>query len=204
MAPIPQKQKPHRNNTTPVGVSTNQVYDYYGRSLDALMRKQKRTDRRQRDDITINRQHAQQYESDTEQNKLIYRDVFPGRKYKLTLNDTTWMGGDNVVTIGYTVDDTFTQILSTATAPEDNIFNIDLPNVPAIDTLEVRLIGAGGTIRGYLEDNSSATSLWAKIADILTDIGSIKDRLDELEGAVGIPYSGSDSLDERVTDLENN
>lgn len=212
MAPIPTKQKKKPENTDrPADVSTANVYDYYGRSLDRLLRKQKNVNRKQSDDITINRQHAQQYESDIKQNKLIYRDVFPGRKYKLTLSDTTWMGGDNVVRIGYTVGDTFTQLSVTASAPEDNIFNIEIPPVAAVDTLEIRLEGAGDTVRGYLEDNSSSTSLWEKIADILIDIASIKDRLDVLEPAVsalntavGIPYTGSDSLDDRVTDLENN
>ena len=205
MAPIPTKQKKKQTIAAmDERVSTANVYDYYGRSLDRLMRKQKNVDRKQSDNITINRQHASQYESDIEINKLVYRDVFPGKKYKLTLSDTTWMGGDNVVRIGYTVDDTFTQISVTASAPEDNVFNIELPSVAAIDTLEIRLEGAEDTVRGYLEDNTSSTSLWAKIADILTDIGAIKDRLDTLEAAVGIPYTGTDTLDDRVTDLENN
>ena len=211
MEPIPHVTKKRPAVVQQKVVSTDNVVDSFGRTLTYLQRKQQRTDRDQQNDITINRQHASQYESDIERNKLIYRDVFPGKKYKLTLSDTTWMGGSNVVTIGYTVGDTFTQISSTATAPEDNIFNIGLPSVSAIDTLEVRLIGAEDTVRGYLEDNTSSTSLWAKIADILVDIGDIKDRLDTLESAVsalntavGIPYTGTDSLDDRVTDLENN
>ena len=108
MAPIPpriskRQTQPQQQRAT----TTADVYDELGRPLDSLLRRQKRTDRQQREDITINRQHAAQYDSDVSKGKLIYRDVFPGRKYKLTLSDTTWMGGSDVVRIGYTYDGEF-------------------------------------------------------------------------------------------------
>lgn len=203
MAPIPTIQKNRPQQPRQVAVSTDDVYDELGRSLTSLQRKQRRTDNTQTDNITVNRQHAQQYESKTSDNKLVYRDVFPGRKYKLTLSDTTWMGGDNVVTIGYTVSNTFTQISSTATAPEDNVFDIEIPTVAAVDTLEIRLIGATDTVRSYLEDSTSASGILNKIAQILEDIIGLGNRIDAIETAVGIPYTGTDSLDDRVTALEN-
>ena len=152
MAPIPQKKKPQlQQQISQKTVSTDNVFDSFGRSLASTLRKQRRTNQDHDERITTNRQHAQQYESDIQKDKLIYRDVFPGRKYKLTLSDTTWMGGDNVCTIGYTVGDTFTQISSTAEAPEDNAFEIEMPTVAAVDTLEIRLVGASDTVRGYIE-----------------------------------------------------
>ena len=195
MAPIPRVQKKSQQQPQPVAVSTTQVYDAYGNPLDYTLRRQKHTDKKQTNNITINRQHAQQYESDTKSNTLVYRDVFPGRKYKLTLSDTTWMGDDNVCTIGYTVDDEFTQISSTATAPEDNIFDIEIPTVAAIDTLEIRLIGADDSVRGYLEDNTSSSSISAAIARLIDQVSDLISGQDNMQDQI-------DDLDRRVTALE--
>ena len=200
MAPIPQVTKKKLTRAQPQTVSTDNVVDDLGRTLTHLNRKQKSLDKKQSDNITINRQHAQQYESDLQKGKLIYRDVFPGRKYKLTLSDTTWIGGDNVVTIGYTVGNTFTQI---SYDQEDNVFSFEIPSVAAVDTLEIRLIGATDTVRSYLEDSTSASGILNKIAQILDDIIGLGNRIDAIETAVGIPYTGTDSLDDRVTALEN-
>ena len=195
MAPIPRVQKKSQQQPQPVAVSTTQVYDAYGNPLDYTLRRQKRTDKKQTNNITINRQHAQQYESDTKSNTLVYRDVFPGRKYKLTLSDTTWMGDDNVCTIGYTVDDEFTQISSTATAPEDNIFDIEIPTVAAVDALEIRLIGADDSVRGYLEDNTSSSSISAAIARLIDQVSDLISGQDNMQDQI-------DDLDRRVTALE--
>lgn len=210
MAPIPTKPKKRPQPTAQHDVSAANVYDSMGRSLNTLLRRQDRTNRDQEQKSTVNRQHASQYESDLQKNKLIYRDVFPGRKYKLTLSDTTWMGGANVVTVGYTVGDTFTQIYSTAEAPEDNVFEIEIPVVPAVDTLEIRLVGAASTVRSYLEDNTSTESTWGiinriidELSSIATGINGLKNRIEALEDAVGIPYTGTDSLDDRVAALED-
>ena len=210
MAPIPTKTKKKPLQTVPQDVSASKVYDGLGRSLDSLLRKQTRTNKDQEQKSIINRQHASQYESDLQKDKLIYRDVFPGRKYKLTLSDTTWMGGSNVVTVGYTVGNTFTVIYSTAEAPEDNVFEIEIPVVSAIDTLEIRLVGAASTVRSYLEDNTSTESTWGiinriinELSNIATGINGLKSRIEALENAVGIPYTGTDSLADRVEALED-
>lgn len=200
MAPIPTIQKNRPQQPRQVVVSTDDVYDELGRSLTSLQRKQRRTDNTQTDNITVNRQHAQQYESKTSDNKLVYRDVFPGRKYKLTLSDITWITGSNTVTIGWTVGDTFTSINYDQ---DGNVFSFELGNEPAIDTVEVRLVGASSTVRGYLEDCTSASGILNKIAQILEDIIGLGNRIDAIETAVGIPYTGTDSLDDRVTALEN-
>ena len=203
MAPIPTIQKNRPQQPRQVVVSTDDVYDELGRSLTSLQRKQRRTDNTQTDNITVNRQYAQQYESKTSDNKLIYRDVFPGRKYKLTLSDTTWMGGANVVTIGYTVGSTFTQISSTATAPEDNVFEIEIPTVQVVDTLEVRLIGASNTVRGYIEDTTTTSSIKAAIVEILEKIADLISGQESLEGEIQNINLEISSLDDRVTALEN-
>ena len=206
MAPVPVKSKKKPQQSELRNMSVSNVYDNLGRSLDSLLRKQTYTNRSQDQKSTVNRQHAAQYESSISNNKLIYRDVFPGRKYRLTLNDTTWMGGSSVVTIGYTVGDAFTQISSTAEAPERNVFDINIPIVAAVDTLEIRLIGATSTIRGYLEDNTSGSGISGVISQIIESISGhdgLTERIAALEEAVGIPYSNANSLDSRVSDLED-
>lgn len=197
MAPVPTIQKKRQQQAQPTGVAASDVYDDLGRPLDSLLRRQKRTDRRQREDITVNRQHAAQYESDTQKNKLIYRDVFPGRKYKLTLSDTTWMGDDNVVRIGYTFNEVFTQLSVTASAPENNVFAIDLTdsNIVAVDTLEIRLEGATEKVRSYLEDDTTSSSLSGAIARLLDSVADLISGQDSLQDAI-------DDLDRRVTALE--
>lgn len=199
MAPIPQIPNKKPQQPQQLIVSMDNVIDDLGRSLTALQRKQRRTDQSQSDNITINRQHAQQYESDIQKDKLIYRDVFPGRKYKLTLSDTTWMGDSNTVEIGYTVGDTFTQI---SFDQDDNEFSFEIPSVAAVDTLEIRLIGATDTVRSYLEDNTSASGILNKIAQILDDIIGLGNRIEALENAVGNLETAVGSLDDRVTALE--
>lgn len=196
---ISKRQQPQQLRAT----STADVYDELGRPLDSLLRRQKRTDRQQREDITVNRQHAAQYDSDVSKGKLIYRDVFPGRKYKLTLSDTTWMGGSNVVRIGYTYDGEFTQISVTAEAPEDNTFEIELPAVQAIDTLEVRLEGAGDSVRSYLEDSTTTGSIKQAIIEILEKIGDLISGQESLEDAISRIEGEIISLDDRVTALED-
>lgn len=204
MAPIPPRISKRQTQPQQLrATSTADVYDELGRPLDSLLRRQKRTDRQQREDITINRQHAAQYDSDVSKGKLIYRDVFPGRKYKLTLSDTTWMGGSDVVRIGYTYDGEFTQISVTAEAPEDNTFEIELPAVQAIDTLEVRLEGAGDSVRGYLEDSTTTGSIKQAIIEILEKIGDLIAGQESLEDDIRGINDSISSLDDRVTALED-
>ena len=204
MAPIPPRISKRQTQPQQLrATSTADVYDELGRPLDSLIRRQKRTDRQQREDITVNRQHAAQYDSDVSKGKLIYRDVFPGRKYKLTLSDTTWMGEGNVVRIGYTYDGEFTQISVTAEAPEDNTFEIELPAVQAVDTLEVRLEGAGDTVRGYLEDSTETGSIKKAIIEILEKIRDLIAGQESLEDDISRINGEISSLDDRVTALED-
>lgn len=215
MAPVPtirKKQKPTAQK--PVTVETDNVYDEYGRSLTSLLQRQKRTDAKQSDNITVNRQHAQQNESNTRKNNLIYRDVFPGRKYKLYLSDTTWITGSNTVTIGYVAGDTFTQI---SYDQDNNEFSFEIPSVSAVDYVEVRLTGATDSVRGYLEDNTSASGLWDKVKELIQDILGLKTRIETLETQLSTIQSDISSingdissingdisdLDQRVTALEN-
>lgn len=184
MAPIPTQTKKKLQQTAQQNVSASDVYDSFGRPLDSLLRRQKRTNKDQEEKSTINRQHASQYESDLQKDKLIYRDVFPGRKYKLNLSDTTWMGGANVVTIGYTVGNTFTVIYSTAEAPEGNMFEIEIPVVSAVDTLEIRLVGAASTVRSYIEDATTSGSISEALTRLIDSIigdGGMKDDIREIK-----------------------
>lgn len=203
MAPIPNKGKPQFQKKMQQSINASRVQDDFGRTLDYTLRKQKYTNRDHEGRITTNRQHAAQYESDMQKNRLIYRDVFPGRKYKLTLSDTTWMGGDNVVTAGYTVGENFTQIFSTAEAPEANTFGIDMPLVAAVDTLEVRLIGASGTVRGYIEDCTTSSSISGAVARLIDKVADLIAGQDNIEGDIRDIKDDIQDLDDRVTALEN-
>lgn len=216
MAPIPTIQKKKaRQQAAPSGVAAADVYDSYGRPLDRLLRRQRRTDRQQSEDITVSRQHARQYESDTEGNVLVYRDVFPGRKYKLTLSDTSWIGDGGTVTVGYTVGSDFHQLTATRDGSE---LTFEIPDtVAVVDTVEVRLTGAPGTVRGYLDDETSAGSLLDKIAQILQDIIGLGSRVRELENtmqniqdslatiqdSLATMQDSITALDDRVTALED-
>lgn len=214
MAPIPPRLTKRQTQPQQGAISTADVYDELGRPLDSLLRRQKRTDRQQREDITINRQHAAQYESDKRTGTLIYRDVFPGRKYKLTLSDTTWITAGSTAAIGYTASGQFTLLMTLTEPPEDNLVEIELPGVHAIDTLEVRLSGAPGKVRGYLEDDTSSSSILDKIKDIvelITGSGGLSERMETVEQQLSsisddITDIKSDisDLDDRVTALEGN
>lgn len=203
MSVIPPKsqkvpKRAHRQN-----VSTDEVKDENGNSLSYILRKQKYVDMKQDDNTTVATQHAALNTSDTQQNKLIFRDVFPGHKYKLTLSDTSWMGGSNVCTIGYTVGNTFTQISSTATAPEDNVFDVEIPVVSVVETLEVRLVGASNTVRGYLEDSTTSSSISGSIANILQALADLISGQSSLSGDVRQLQQDVADLVSRVGTLEN-
>lgn len=183
----------------PVYVSTDNVIDDLGRNLTSLHQRQRRIDKDLDKNTTIARQHASQYESDMQKSKLVYRDVFPARKYVLTLSDTRWITEGNKVQIGYTVDDEFTQIGSDITEPpEENKVEFTLPVVAAVDTVEVRLVGAGEKVRGYLEDTSTVGSVSQAIQsliDLITGDGGLNSRVSELEEQFA-------DLEERVEALE--
>lgn len=199
MAPVPHSTKKKLQEVKQKIIYTSDVIDNSGRALSQLLRRQNLTDRKQNNNITVAREHSSLGESD---NTLVFRDIFPGRKYQLTLSDTTWMGSGNVVTIGYTVGDTFTQISSTATAPEDNEFDIEMPSVAAIDTLEVRLVGATGSIRGYLEDKTDSSSISAAIANLLDAVADLIRGQEDLSDAIEQLQDDVEDLDERVTAIE--
>lgn len=191
MAPVPTKSKKQPRQTRPTMVSSDNVYDGFGRSLSSLQRMQSYKERTQDKNTTIARQHASQNESNN--NTLTYRDVFPGRKYKLTLSDTSWMGEENVVTVGYTNNGTFIELYSTSEAPENNVFDIDLSNsnIVSIDTLEIRLVGATKSVRSYIEDNTTSGSLSGAIirlidsvADLISGQETINEKLDDLDRRV--------------------
>ena len=202
MAPVPTIQKKKEQQAQPMMVAASEVIDDYGNTLDYTIRKQRRTNRDHDSRITTNRQHAQQYESKVSDCKLIYRDVFPGRKYKLTLSDTTWMGGGNVCTIGYTVGESFTQIDSWDEAPEDNVFDVEMPVVQAVDTMEVRMEGASESVRGYIEDNTTSSSILSSIAKLIDQVTDLISGQDKLEDDVEQIQRDISSLDSRVTALE--
>lgn len=203
MAVIPPKSQKVPKRTHRQNVSTDEVIDEYGYSLSYILRKQKYVDVKQDDNTTVATQHAALNTSDTQQNKLIFRDVFPGHKYKLTLSDTSWMGGSNVCTIGYTVGNTFTQISSTATAPEDNVFDVEIPVVSVVETLEVRLVGASNTVRGYLEDSTTSSSISGSIANILQALADLISGQSSLSGDVRQLQQDVADLVSRVGTLEN-
>lgn len=201
MAPVPHPKKKSLQPVQQRYVSTTHVIDEIGRNLSQLLKTQSKTDKKQNKNITITSQHAKRGESDKNSNTITFRDVFPGRKYILTLSSTSWMGDENVVEIGYTVDDEYNLLETFDEAPEDG-FSIDLTELDGIDTLDVKLVGAEGTIRGYLEDETESSGLLDKIkeivekvAEIISDQGKLKRDIEDLQ-------EQCEDLDERVTALE--
>lgn len=198
MAPVPTIKK-KQEQAQPTIINTADVYDEYGRSLDLRLRQQRRTDSAQQEGISANSQHAKKSVGDILKNRIVYRDVFPGRKYRVTLNDTSWMGEGNSVTIGYTVGYAFTEILVTEEAPEGNVFEFDLPLVPVIDTLQLRFAGTSKSVRGYLEDCTSSSSVIDvvdKIIDALSGDNGLEKKVSKLEDDI-------EALEKRVKDLED-
>lgn len=202
MAPIPPKitQKPKRAQTQTV--STDNVIDDLGRTLTFLHGRQRTLDRRQDKDTTIARQHAAQSDADTKL-RLIYRDVFPGQKYKLSFNKYSWIGGSDTVTIGYTVGSDFTTLFVISEPPESGAVEISLEDVEEIDTLEAHLSGAPEGVRGYLEDTTEVGSIkkaiieiLEKIRDLISGQETINQKISDIQGDIS-------DLDDRVTALED-
>jgi len=194
MIPVPKKKK--SNAQTRTIVSADNVYDSSGNSLSYRLSQQNRTNRIQSKNTDIARQHATRSDADDNGQKFIFRDVFPYRKYNLIFNTGQWLNlADASATVGYTLDGEFYMLFVITERPEHREVEVDLSSVPDIDTVEVRLVGAPENIRGYLEDNVSAGDLQGQLDDLIERIGA-------LEEAVGIPYTGTDTLDERVTALE--
>ena len=202
MAPIPPKitQKPKRAQTQTV--STDNVIDDLGRTLTFLHGRQRTLDRRQDKDTTIARQHAAQSDTDSKL-RLIFRDVFPGQKYKLMLNKYSWIGGSDNVTIGYTVGSDFTTLFVISEPPESGVVEISLEDVEEIDTLEAHLAGAPDGVRGYLEDTTEVGSIkkaiieiLEKIRDLISGQETINQKISDIQGDIS-------DLDDRVSALED-
>lgn len=196
MIPVSKKQKkPNRHSR--VVVSADNVFDSNGNSLSYRLSQQNRINRIQSKNTTIARQHATRSDADDNGQKFIFRDVFPYRKYNLVFNTGQWLNlAGASATLGYTLEGEFYELMVITSRPEHRQVEVNLTNVPDVDTVEVRLVGAPENIRGYLEDSMSAGDLQSQINDIMQ-------RLEALDEAVGIPYTGTDTLDDRVTALEN-
>lgn len=212
MAPIPQKQKMNLQQPQQVTVSTDNVIDDYGRTLTTLHRKQKRLDQQQTEKTIIARQHASQGDDEVVSGKIIYRDIFPGRKYLLTFNSTSWLGSGASLQVGWTRPNEYHDVITPATEPiPDNQVEIDLtdPEVDytGVESIEVRLYGAPEGVKGYLIDCTDTKSLLDAVTDLIENViggdNGLEARIAALEEAVGIPYTGTDTLDNRVTDLES-
>ena len=204
MPPIPHTQKKKKVQLPPKPLSTDDVTDDMGRTLTTLLRSQKRTDLGQTTSITVARQHASQNESSQKQRALIFRDVFPGRKYNLTLSDTTWIVGSATITIGYTVGDTFTPIA--VDPPEDNTYVIEIPAVQAVDTLEARLTGAPDKVRGYLEDATTSNSILDKIKEIvelITGTDGINSKISALQSSVSTINDSISGINDSISSIDD-
>lgn len=220
-APIPHKQK-KQVRTTQTNVSTNNVYDEFGRSMTSVISSQKRTNKKQQNDITVARQHARKNES-SNNGVIVFRDIFPGMKYKLIISDTTWVSADNTLKVGYYVGEEYTLISEYTSSPENNTIELDLSDVSAVDYLRVD-VSTDETIDAYLEDYTETSSILGaiteiveNIAEIVTGLGEIRNNITALQNSVTALQNNYGSiqnsileiqgdisdLDERVTALEN-
>ena len=185
MAPIPhiQKKKPQ---TSTKSVSTDNVYDTFGNSMSQLLRKQSYSNKTQSSDIKVARQHARKNGAGSN-TSIIFRDVFPGMKYKINLNDTSWVSDDKHLQVGYNVGKEFHILEDHTEPPEDNLIELELPSVNSIDYMEIR-IPSGQNLEAYLEDASETGSIWDKITDLIAEIMGLSDE--------------NEQLNERIEELE--
>jgi hypothetical protein len=185
MAPIPHvhKKKPQARTTS---VSTDNVYDTLGNSMSQLLRKQSYSNKTQSSDIKVARQHARKNGA-CSNTSIIFRDVFPGMKYKINLNDTSWVSDDKHLQVGYNVGKEFHILEDHTEPPEDNLIELELPSVNSIDYMEIR-IPSGQNLEAYLEDTSETGSIWDKIADLIAEIMGLSDE--------------NEQLNERIEELE--
>lgn len=171
MPPIPhvQKKKPQARTTS---VSTDNVYDNLGKSMSQLLRNQSYNNATQSGNIKTVSQNARKGSSDGA-SSIIFRDVFPGIMYRIHLAGTSWISDDSHLLVGYSVNNTFTMLEEHTEPPEDNLIELQLPHVDAIDYMEIR-IPSGRTLQAYLEDTADAAEVWETIDDLLR-------RIEELE-----------------------
>lgn len=213
MAPIPPIQRKQQQRRTSTTITTDDVIDQYGRTLTTLHRKQRRLDREQDDNTTIAREHAKLSEGSKQGNsKIIFRDVIPGRGYTLIFNDTSWLNSGTSLQVGWTRPNEYHDLISPPQQeplPDNKFeFSLDDPEVDytGMQTIELRLYGAPEGVTAYLEDDTNSASLLEQLTDLIENIiggdDGLEARIAALEEAVGIPYTGTDTLDERVTALE--
>ena len=202
MAPIPhvQKKKPQARTAN---VSTDNVYDTLGNSMSQLLRKQSYNNKTQGSDIRVARQHARKNGASSS-TSIIFRDVFPGMKYKIHLNDASWVSDEKHLQVGYNANKEF-HILEDhdhTEPPEDNLIELELPSdVDPIDYMEIR-IPSGQNLEAYLEDATETGSIWEKIADLITDIIGLSDENKELKERIEELERIAKDHEERISALE--
>lgn len=213
MAPVPTVRKKKTRQAGPLTVSTDNVVDNYGRTLTTLQRKQRRIDEEQTENTTVARQHAKLGEPSKQgTSKIIFRDIIPYRKYVLLFNDTSWLNSGTSLQVGWTRPNEYHDLISPPQQEPlpDNKFEFSLDeegvDYTGMESLEIRLYGAPEGVTAYLDDDTESKSLLEQLTDLIENIiggdDGLEARIAALEEAVGIPYTGTDTLDERVTDLE--
>lgn len=206
MAPIPTVQKKKMQpQPQQSGVSASNVFDDSGRSLDTLLRRQKRTNQQHSERIDVSRQHAKLGEkSEAGNSKIIFRDIIPYRKYILTFNDTSWLNSNTSLQVGWTRPNEYHDLISPPQQEPlpDNKFEFSLDeeevDYTGMETLELRLYGAPEGVTAYLEDDTESSSLLEQLTELIEAItgdGGYEERIEELEEKVA-------DLEERVAALE--
>ena len=201
MAPIPhvQKKKPQAR---PTNVSTDNVYDNLGKSMSQLLRSQSYNNNTQRGDIRVARQYARKNDSSLS-TSIIFRDVFPGMKYKIHLNNASWVSEEKHLQVGYNVDREFHILEDHTEPPAENLIELELPSdVDSIDYMEIR-IPSGQDLEAYLEDATETGSIWEKIADLITDIMGLSDENKELKERIEELERIAKDHEERISALED-
>jgi hypothetical protein len=201
MAPIPhvQKKKPQAR---PASVSTDNVYDNLGKSMSQLLRSQSYNNNTQRGDITVARQYARKNDSNSS-SSIILRDVFPGMKYKIHLNNASWVSEERHLQVGYNTNREFHILEDHTEPPAENLIELELPSdVDPIDYMEIR-IPSGQNLEAYLEDATETGSIWEKIADLITDIIGLSDENKELKERIEELERIAQDHEERISALED-
>ena len=170
MPPVPTKsiktEKPQQ-----VSVSTANVYNEYGQSLDEILQKEKMRQFHQKNQTDEQIRSATQA-TDTQEGEYIYGDgheryrsvvfknIISEGKYRLTFDNLAWLEeSESSLEIGYNSDGEFTVVESydSETLPENKFFFIELPEDTAIESIEVRMKGGYTTVHIENDKLRSAT-----------------------------------------------
>jgi hypothetical protein len=124
-------------------------------------------------------------------------------KYKIHLNDASWVSDEKHLQVGYNANREFHILEDHTEPPKDNLIELELhSDVDPIDYMEIR-IPSGQNLEAYLEDATETGSIWEKIADLITDIIGLSDENKELKERIEELERIAKDHEERISALED-